>query len=177
MGKKTEREDLQLTIAQITPTVRSSWWIVSFPVCGSFKHSMGKDRIDKQTIWKYIWYCYQDKTNHYYFRYCKCCRAQWYMLWYWYRRWVSETAIVLQWCCAKILLHLVPYPNDSLTNSNQPQNIVSHLVLDQPIVLHLVPGQTIELYLVPCPRQITWWSKPHLVLDQTIVLHLVPENP
>ena len=36
---------------------------------------------------------------------------------------------------AKILLHLVPYPNDSITNGNQPQYIVSHLVLDQVIVL------------------------------------------
>ena len=28
------------------------------------------------------------------------------------------------WCGAKILLHLVPYPNDGVTTGNQPQNIV-----------------------------------------------------
>ena len=48
----------------ITPTVgRGSGWIVSFHICGSFKHSMGTERIDKQTIWKCIWHRYQDKTK------------------------------------------------------------------------------------------------------------------
>ena len=30
-----------------------------------------------------------------------------------------------------VLLHLVPYRNDSITNGNRPQNIVTHLVPDQ----------------------------------------------
>ena len=38
------------------------------------------------------------------------------------------TTILLQWCRAKILLHIVPYPNYSVTNGNRPQNIVSLLV-------------------------------------------------
>ena len=44
----------QATLFQwIIPTIRrSSWWIVSFLVCGSFKHSMGTDKIDKWTIQK-----------------------------------------------------------------------------------------------------------------------------
>ena len=41
---------------QITVTVRSSEWIVSFLICGSFKHCMGAEKTDKQTIWKHIWY-------------------------------------------------------------------------------------------------------------------------
>ena len=36
-----------------TPTVRrSSGWIVSFPICRSFKLNVGREWIDKQTIWK-----------------------------------------------------------------------------------------------------------------------------
>ena len=37
-------------------------------------------------------------------------------------------AILLPWDRVKILLHLVPYPDDSVTNDNQPQSIVSHSV-------------------------------------------------
>ena len=45
----------QATLFQrITPTVRIiSGWIVSFLVYGSFKYSMGTDKIDKWTIRKY----------------------------------------------------------------------------------------------------------------------------
>ena len=86
---------------------------------------------------------------------------------------VLFTEILLQWCSAKILLHLILYPNNSITNGNWSQNIVSHWVLDQAIVLWLVQGQTLVLYLVLCPR----WCKPalDLVPGQTIVLHLVSQ--
>ena len=43
------------------------------------------------------------------------------------------------------MLHLVLYPNGSVTNGNRPLNIVSYLKPDQSIVLSLVPGQTIVL--------------------------------
>ena len=42
-------------LQRITPTAwRSSGWVVSFPICKSFKHSVG---------WKRIWRRYQDKTR------------------------------------------------------------------------------------------------------------------
>ena len=48
---------------------------------------------------------------------------------------VVVTTILLQWCPAKILLHLVPYPNDDVPNSNRRGNIVSHLVPNPAMVL------------------------------------------
>ena len=36
---------------------------MSSPICGSFKHSVGTEGIDKQTNWKCIWHRYQDKTK------------------------------------------------------------------------------------------------------------------
>ena len=69
---------------------RSSVWIVSFPILVSFKHCVGAEKIDKQTIQKHIWcrtkrYCYNrclpnhdpifDDAN--YRRY----------IWYRYNRW------------------------------------------------------------------------------------------
>ena len=44
---------------------------------------------------------------------------------------VVLTAILSQRCNAKILLHLVPYANDSVTNGSQSQNIVTYLVVDK----------------------------------------------
>ena len=41
----------------------------------------------------------------------------------------------------KILLHLIPYPNDSVKNGDWSQDIVSYLVPDQVIVLELVPAK------------------------------------
>ena len=114
--------------------------------CGSFKHSVGTERIDKQTIWKCIWHCYQDKTkvkvlvqllgqNQSLLLHCDTISQMLLCTMVLHLALVSAllvmTAILLQWCHAKILLHLVPYPNDSITNGNRPQNIVSHLVLDQ----------------------------------------------
>ena len=40
---------------QIAPTVRSTGSIVSFFICGSFKHSVGRENIDEQTNRKHIW--------------------------------------------------------------------------------------------------------------------------
>ena len=45
------------------PSEKCLWWIVSFPMSGSFKNSVGAKSIDKQTIWKRIRDCYQDKTK------------------------------------------------------------------------------------------------------------------
>ena len=46
------------------PTVgKSSRWIVSFPICKSFKHNVGTELIDKQTTWKPIWRRYKDKIK------------------------------------------------------------------------------------------------------------------
>ena len=83
---------------------------------------------------------------------------------------VVVTAILLPWCHAKILLHLVPYPNNIITNDNQPLNIVSHLVLDQVIVLKLVPGKTILLYYIGTMPKISTQTM------QPIVLHLLPKT-
>ena len=48
----------------LTPTAwTSSGCIVSFPICRFFKHNVGTERIDKQTIWKYIRRRYQYKTK------------------------------------------------------------------------------------------------------------------
>ena len=68
-----------------------SWqsaWIVSFLVRGSFKYSMGTDRIDKRTIRKCIWHRYQDST----LKICDTARRRirpwkptakrWYYIWY-----------------------------------------------------------------------------------------------
>ena len=58
---------------------------------------------------------------------------------------VVVTVILLYWCHAHIVLHLVPYPYDSVTNDNRPRKIVSNLVPDQAIVPHLVLDQIIVL--------------------------------
>ena len=41
---------------------------------------------------------------------------------------VDVTVILLQWCRAKMLLHLVTYPSDSVTKGNRYLNIKSHVV-------------------------------------------------
>ena len=108
-----------------------------------FKHSVGTEKIDKQTICKRSWRRYQDETNHYHY--------------IWYHKFgvgigVSNrdrNTITVVPCQDKILLPLVSYPKGSVTNGNQPQNILSYLMPDQTIVLHLVPDQAIVSHLVP----------------------------
>ena len=38
---------------------------------------------------------------------------------------VTFVALLLQWCRAKLLLHLVPCLNESVTNDNRPQNSIT----------------------------------------------------
>ena len=134
----------------LTSLLRCSWYIlqpqptghgciVSFPICGSFKHNVGTEEIGKQITWKCIWCRYQDKTNYYYYIWNhKGCFAQRFYIWYWYRR---------SWYCYSCTI-----PQYSITSVTMPnilsQAIVSHLVLWQDS--GAVP--TILLQLLLCAR-------------------------
>ena len=82
-------------IQRITSTIRrSSEWIVSILVCGSFKHSVGTERIDKRTILK----CNTIVSHIYVYKYVHLYECSYLaMIFTWLWRTIITTLSFL-WC-------------------------------------------------------------------------------
>ena len=102
---------------------------MSFPISGSFKNSVGTERINKQITWNHIWRRFQDKTNYfYYIWYHKCCHAQRCYIW----RWYQNIELPLEPDQA-IVLHLVPEQAIVLQRVVLTFSVYFCMGLDQPL--------------------------------------------